>query len=110
MTKYQLTITRGGAPYGDRNIKCVQQLVWWDTNLTLSETHIELSDFNATMMADFIYEAKFDFEDGKKDPDIDKPDHISHRKWLVWEDMGYTYFNNTKTAKEYPSHTSYTIP
>ena len=104
-----MTVTRGGVPYGDLNIKCVQDLAWWDTNLTLSETQIELSEFNATMMADFIDEENFNYKDGKKDPDIDKPDNISHRKWLVWEDMGYTYFNNTKTAKEYPSHTSYTI-
>ena len=97
-TKYKLTITRGEVPYGDRNIKCVQKLAWWDKKLTLGETHIELSEFNATMMADFIDEANFDYEDGKKDSDIDKPDNISHRKWLVWEDMGYTYLNNTKNS------------
>ena len=82
-TKYKLKITRGGIPFGDQNIKCVHELTWWDTNLTLSEKQIELYDFNATTMAECIDEAKFDYEDRKKDPDIEKPDNISHRKWLA---------------------------
>ena len=48
------------------------------------------------MMAYFIDEAKLDYQDGKKDPDIDKPDTFSQRKWLAWEETVYTYFNAAK--------------
>ena len=60
--------------------------------MTLRGKHIVLADFYATMMADCIYEARLEYEDGKKDPDIDKPDKFSHSKWVSWEDMVYNYF------------------
>ena len=44
------------------------------------------------MMAGCIYEDKLDYEDGKKDPEIEKSDKFSHIKWVDWEDMVYTYF------------------
>ena len=59
-TKSKLTTFRGGASYGDRKIKCLEVLAWWDTNLTLRGKHIVLYDFDATMMAACIYEAKLD--------------------------------------------------
>ena len=34
-TKYKLTTTRGGSPYGDQNTKCLQVLAWWATDLNL---------------------------------------------------------------------------
>ena len=41
-------------------------------------------------MADCIDETKLDYEDGKKDPYINKPDELSHSKWLAWGNMVYT--------------------
>ena len=64
--------------------------------MTLRGKQIVLVDFDATMMADFIDEAKLDHEDGKKDTDIDKPDKFSNSKWVAWEDMVYTYFTTLK--------------
>ena len=93
-----------------KKIKCIQALAWWSTDLTLRGKHIVLADFDATMMGDYIDEANLDYEDGKKGPYIEKPDKFSHNKWVAWEDMVYTYFTTTKTAKLYPSHTSYTRP
>ena len=72
--------TRGGDPYGDTEIKCIQALEWWATDLTFRGEYINLSDFDATMMVDCIYEAKLDYENGKKYPRINKPDKFSHRK------------------------------
>ena len=69
-TKSTLTTNRGGASYGDRKIKCLQALAWWDTNLTLRSKQIVLADFDATMMVDCIDEAKLDYKDGKKGLDI----------------------------------------
>ena len=48
--------------------------------MTLRDKHIVLSDFDATMMKYYIYEANLDHEDGKKDPDIEKPVKFSHIK------------------------------
>ena len=47
------------------------------------------------MMSDCIDEAKFEYEDGEKDPETEKPDNFSHIKWLSWEEMVYTYFTAT---------------
>ena len=61
-----------------------------------------MDDFYATMMAYFIDEAKLDCEDGNKDPDINKPDKVSHIKWVAWEDMVYTYFTAMKNSRGVP--------
>ena len=53
-------------------------------------------------MAYYIYEAKLDYECGKKDPDIKKTDNLSHIKWVAWEEMVYTYFTATKNSKGAP--------
>ena len=58
--------------------------------MILSGKHIVLADFDATMMTDCIYKAKLDYEDGKKDPYINKPDELSHSKWLARGNMVYT--------------------
>ena len=42
------------------------------------------------MMADCIDEAKLDYKDGKKEPDIENPDKFSHSKWVAWGEMVYT--------------------
>ena len=82
-TKYKLTTTRGLYYYGDQKTKCLQALAWWDTNLTFRGKHIVLAEFDATMTVDCIYEAKLDYKDGKKEPDINKPDNFSLRKWVA---------------------------
>ena len=48
------------------------------------------------MMADCIDEANLDYEDGEKDPDTEKPDYLSHIKWVYWEEMVYNYFTILK--------------
>ena len=68
--KSKLPTTRGGAPYVDRKIMCIQFLAWWDTDLTIRGENIDLSDLNVTMMVYCIDEAKLDYKDGNKDPDI----------------------------------------
>ena len=49
-----------------------------------------MSDFDATMIADFIDESKLEYKDGKKYPDIERPDKFSQIKWLAWEEVVYT--------------------
>ena len=71
-TKFKLTTTIGEATCGDITIKCIHALAWWATTLTLWGGNIDLDDFDGTMMADCIDEAKLYHEDGKKDPDIKK--------------------------------------
>ena len=62
------------------------------------------------MMEACIYEAKLNYVDEKKDPDINKPDKLSHSKWVACEEMVYTYFNTIKKSEEYPLHISYARP
>ena len=57
---------------------------WWATDLTLRGKQIVLADFDTTMMAYFIDEAKLEYKDGKKDPCIEKPDNFSHKKCVDW--------------------------
>ena len=78
--------------------------------MTLRGKHIVLADFDATMMEYCIDEATFDYEYGKKDPEIKKTDKFSPRKWIAWQYMVYTYFTIMKKFEEYPSHMSYERP
>ena len=55
--------------------------------MTLKGKHIVLADFDATMMAYCIDEAKLDCKDGKKDPGIERPYKFSHRKWVACDEM-----------------------
>ena len=59
-TKFKLKTTIGGASYGDRKTKCLQALAWWSINLTLRCKQIFLSDFDGTIMSDFIDEYRLD--------------------------------------------------
>ena len=77
-------------------------MAWWTTDFTLRGKHIVLAEFDATMMADCIDEAKLDYEDGKKDPNTKKPDRFSHSKWVYWEEMLYNYFTATKNSQGVP--------
>ena len=83
--KYKLITTRGGAYYGDQKIKCIQTLSLWANDLTLRGKKIDLSDFDATMMADIIHEARLDCEGGKHDLDNDKTDDFSQSRSVGWE-------------------------
>ena len=60
--------------------------------MTLRGKHIILTDLGVNIMADCIDEAKLDYEYGKKDPYVKKPDKFSHSKWVTEEEMVYTYF------------------
>ena len=44
------------------------------------------------MMEYCIYEAKLDHNNGENDPDIKKPDKLSHSKWVYCDETVYTYF------------------
>ena len=70
--------------------------------MTLRGKDIVLADFYATMMAYFIDEAKLDCEDGNKDPYINKPNKVSHIKWVAWEEMVHTYFTSMKDSQGVP--------
>ena len=72
--KFKFTAIRGGDSYGDQKINCLQALSWWATDLTLRGKQIVSDDFDTTMVAYCIDEAKLDYEDGKNDPDIEKND------------------------------------
>ena len=87
--KSNLTTSRGGASYGDQNIKCLQVLAWQATNLTFTDKQIVLDGFNITMIAGCIYGANLDYLDRKKYPDIKKTDNLSHSKWAAQEEMVY---------------------
>ena len=83
-------------------IKFLQTLAWWVIDLTLRGKHIVLDEFYATMMEYCIDEEKLDCQDGKKDPDIKKPDNFSHINWLAQEEMAYTYFTSMKNRRGLP--------
>ena len=83
-TKPKLKTTGGGASYGEQKIKCIQALAWWATDFTLRGKKIDIADFDATMMSDFIDEEKLNYEDREKNPETEKPDNFSHIKWVAW--------------------------
>ena len=66
--KSKLKTTTSGSSYGDQKIKCIHVSAWWATYLNLRGKQNVLADFDSTIIADCIYEAKLDYEDGKKDP------------------------------------------
>ena len=68
-TKSKLTTTRGGNYYGELKIKYIQAFEWWATDFSLRGKHIDLADFDGTMMSYCIDEAKLDYKDVEKDPD-----------------------------------------
>ena len=70
--------------------------------MTLRDKHIVLSEFDATMMKYCRDEATLEYEDGKKEPDIEKPDKLSNRKWVVWGEMVYTYFTSMENSQGVP--------
>ena len=84
MTKSKLTTTIGVATYEYRRIKFIQASAWWATDLTLRGKQIDPVDFNVTMMDDCIDEEKLGYEDGEKNSYIEKPNQLSHRKWISW--------------------------
>ena len=51
--------------------------------MTLKGKYIAFAEFDATAMAECIYEEKLDYMDGKKYQDIKKPDKFSHSKWVA---------------------------
>ena len=77
-TKSKLKTTIVGASYGEQKIKYIQVFSWWATNLILRGKQIVLADFDTTIMADCIYEAKLEYEYGKNYPYINKPEKFSH--------------------------------
>ena len=54
------------------------------------------------MISYFIYEEELDYENRKKYPDIEKPDKLSHRKLVSWEEVVYNYFTNMKNSQGSP--------
>ena len=52
--------------------------------LTLRGKYIVFAYFDATMMEYCIGESKLDYKNRKNDPDINKPDKFSYRKWVSW--------------------------
>ena len=56
-------MSRGGMYFGDRNIKCLQEMSWWVTDLTLQGKNIYLNNFKCDVMSDAIEESRLDFED-----------------------------------------------
>ena len=68
-TKFKLKTTRGRASHGEQKIKCIHALAWWATDFNLSGKHIDLADFDGTMMSYCIDEAKLDYKDVEKYPD-----------------------------------------
>ena len=43
-----------------------------------------------------------DYKDGKKYPDIEKPNNFSHSKWVAGEDIVYTYSIAMKNRQGLP--------
>ena len=70
--------------------------------MTLRVKHIFSAQFDATMIVDCIDEAKLDYEDGKKDEYIKKPDKFSNIKWAAWEEMVYTNFTAVNNSRGVP--------
>ena len=60
--KAKITASRGGIYYGDRKIKCLQELAWWVTDLTLQGKIIDLKNFKTDILADAIEESQIYFK------------------------------------------------
>ena len=60
--KAKIPAIRGGVPYGDRKISCLQALAWWVTYLTLRGKIIDPNNFKTDILADAIEKSGIDFE------------------------------------------------
>ena len=79
--KSKIPASRGGVSYGDRKIKCLQELAWWVTYLTLRGKIIDPNNLKNDILADVIEESRINFED-KRDGkgELSKPKEFSHEK------------------------------
>ena len=78
--KSKITESHSGIYFVDMNIRCLQALDLWVTDLTLRGKIIDLNNFKTDILADAIEDSRIDFEDtrnGKKD--LSKPKEFSHK-------------------------------
>ena len=94
---------RSGVYYRDSNIKLLQALAWWVTDLTLRGKTININNFKTDFLADFIEESCIDFEDTRHGKgEMRKPKQFSHEKWAQLEDSIYNYFTSRKKSLGVP--------
>jgi hypothetical protein len=100
--KSKIAVNRGGAIFGDRKAKCLLGMAWWVNDLTLRGLEVDITSFNDVMLTDSIDEAKLEYEEGKVESALAKPDKFSHDKWSIWEEAIYNYFTSLKNSRGVP--------
>ena len=102
--KASLAAAAGRCTFGDRKIKCIQGLSYWCTKTSLMGIGLVniVNAFDIAVMNDSITEAELEYEDSKKDSDIDKPEKFSYEKWNQWEESVYNYFTAEKNSLGVP--------
>ena len=92
--KTNIPMSHGGLSFGEREIKCLQPIAWWVTDLTLQGKPIELNHFKSDIMSGAIEESRLNYEDTRdRKGELDKPKELAHDKWTQWEDSIYNYLS-----------------
>ena len=93
----------GGCAWGDRTIKCLQGLAWWCTDRSLRGKSLDVVTFyNHDAQLDAIEESELDYEELKKESNLDKPEKFKTEKWTEWEESVYNYFASHRNSKGVP--------
>jgi len=100
--KSKIAVNRGGAIFGDRKTKCLLGLAWWVNDLTLRGLQVDITAFDDEMLTEAIDEAKLEYEEGKVESVLAKPEKFSHEKWSIWEESIYNYFTSLKNSRGVP--------
>ncbi len=84
--KTKLSQQRGGTPYGDRKIKCLQALAWWITDRELRGVGFNIvADFNIVELQDAIEESRLEYEESKRESAVEMPKTFTVADWVSWE-------------------------
>ena len=79
--KSALRINMGGCAWGDRTIKCIQGLAWWCTERSLRGKRLDVvTVYHNDEQLDAIEESELDYEELKKESNLDKPEKFKTEK------------------------------
>ena len=101
--KTKLALNCGRCTYGHLRVKSLQRLAWWCTDCQLRRRTLDLAnEFGVATLVDSHEEAKWDYEESKKDAVIDKLKAFDQKKWLNWNESVYDYFNSMNNSRGIP--------
>jgi hypothetical protein len=82
--KEKLHNNAGGAAYGDMRKKGLIGLAWWVTERIRTGMQVDLTQFDDEACRAAIIKARVEYDKGKIDSQIDKPNKFKYEDWTEW--------------------------